>query len=119
MSEILKGPIDILVIMPGCDPCKHCGGKAAVHLDVGRTGFGCGGTHIHALDCSSLSCEHGVVWREDCDVCEAARKCPHGYYLDAEDEYCEVCDVDGAARKCPHGYYLDVDDGYCEVCNAD
>jgi hypothetical protein len=59
--------------LPGMKPCEKCGGSARVELDVSDsgTGYSVGTGYLHSGNCPTLSCPHGIRWRDACAECEA------------------------------------------------
>jgi hypothetical protein len=54
--------------------CSECGGEAVVRLDADSSGYGVGSDHLHARNCSEISCPHGNLHNEECEACEAQRE---------------------------------------------
>jgi hypothetical protein len=69
---VLEPPQLVLVRLPGMAKCSECGGEAVVRLDADSSGYGVGTDHLHARNCSEISCQHGKLHNEDCEACEAA-----------------------------------------------
>lgn len=53
--------------------CPDCGQPEGVDLNVSTTGYSVTSNYQHKPECPQLRCPHGVLWIEDCAVCEMKR----------------------------------------------
>lgn len=67
-----RGQFHVFITLPERKPCGECGGPEGVMLDVGTSGYAVGTSYKHDPSCKALRCEHGVLWSEGCDLCDAA-----------------------------------------------
>lgn len=58
----------------GRPKCTGCGQYEGVALRLGPTGYSCGTSFEHLPTCPRLRCAHGVLWKDDCETCEAEKR---------------------------------------------
>ena len=59
--------------IPGKAPCPTCQQPEGVQLHVSMGGYSVTIGFEHKPECPALRCPHGVLWAEDCAVCDMAR----------------------------------------------
>jgi hypothetical protein len=60
----------VRVVLDAYKPCEKCGGPQCAAFEAGSGGYSAGTEYRHAASCPALRCEHGVLWKDDCDQCE-------------------------------------------------
>ncbi len=67
----VDAPQRLLIRAPERGVCPKCSGAFCWQVEASGSGASFGDTYDHAPSCPILRCEHGTLWRDGCEQCDA------------------------------------------------